>query len=85
MGCERWFTVDVRVVAATNVNPSEQAAKGLFLPDLLARIEAGRTLPASRAGMTFRPCSPMPSADPVGVWARHAPSISDELLAAVLR
>ena len=87
MGSERWFTVDVRVVAATNVNLSEQAAKGLFLPDLFARIEAGRiVLPPLRAR---RDDIPTLLADAISGSCRRMgratpPSISDELLAAAL-
>lgn len=41
LGCERWFTVDVRVIALTNVPLSDLVREGRFLPDLQARLIGG--------------------------------------------
>lgn len=41
LGCERWFTVDVRVIALTNVPLSDLVREGRFLPDLHARLIGG--------------------------------------------
>jgi DNA-binding NtrC family response regulator len=42
VGSDREVRVDVRLVVATNVSLAEEAARGRFLPDLLARLCAFR-------------------------------------------
>ena len=49
LGSDRAVRVDVRVIAASNVQPDRLVDEGRFLPDLFARFEPGRLrLPALR-------------------------------------
>lgn len=42
MGCARWFHVDARAIACTNVDVSVEVERGTFLRDLYSRILGGR-------------------------------------------
>ncbi len=88
LGCERWFTVDVRVIALTNVPLADLVREGRFLPDLHARLIGGMirvpTLRERRADI----------ASLVDIYLREAahalrlvrpPTPSDDFLDACLR
>ncbi len=87
MGCERWFVVDVRVVAASNLALEDETHAGRFLPDLLGRLEAGRiVMPTLRDRKADIP--PLLSIAVRNACLKlgraTAPRISDELLAKCL-
>lgn len=87
MGCERWFTLDVRVIAATNVDLERSVDRGDFLPDLLARLQAGRMiLPPLRARRADIPALVLDAVSSASrdIGRPRPPKIADELLAACL-
>ncbi len=88
IGASRRLTLDVRVVAAANVDLAALSKSGLFLPDLYSRLEAGRIrMPPLRERREdieqFLRVAVQSSAQTVGL--AKPPEIGDEFLELCLR